>query len=61
MERLFGTDGIRGQSNRYPVTAEVALQIGKALGHVLGASGHGSCKAVIGKDTGCPGTCSKPP
>ena len=51
MERLFGTDGIRGQSNCYPVTAEMALQIGKALGHVLGASGHGSCKAVIGKDT----------
>lgn len=51
MERLFGTDGIRGQANHYPVTPEVALQIGKALGHVLGASGHGSCKAVIGKDT----------
>jgi len=51
MERLFGTDGIRGQANRYPVTPEVAMQIGKALGHTLGASGHGSCKAVIGKDT----------
>jgi phosphoglucosamine mutase len=51
MERLFGTDGIRGRANCYPVTPEVALQIGKALGHVLGASGHGSCKAVIGKDT----------
>jgi phosphoglucosamine mutase len=51
MERLFGTDGIRGQANRYPITAEVALQVGKALGHVLGAKGHGSCKAVIGKDT----------
>lgn len=51
MERLFGTDGIRGQANHYPVTPEIALQIGKALGHILGASGHGSCKAVIGKDT----------
>ncbi|MEI6564517.1 MAG: phosphoglucosamine mutase [bacterium] len=51
MERLFGTDGIRGQANHYPITPEVAMQIGKALGHVLGASGHGSCKAVIGKDT----------
>jgi len=51
MQRIFGTDGIRGQANHYPVTPEVALQIGKALGHVLGASGHGSCKAVIGKDT----------
>jgi phosphoglucosamine mutase len=51
MERLFGTDGIRGRANCYPITPEVALQVGKALGHVLGAKGHGSCKAVIGKDT----------
>ena len=51
MEKIFGTDGIRGRANCYPITPEVALQVGKALGHVLGASGHGSCKAVIGKDT----------
>lgn len=51
MERLFGTDGIRGQANHYPITAEVALQVGKALGHVFKATGHGSCRAVIGKDT----------
>lgn len=51
MDRLFGTDGIRGRANCYPITPEIALQVGKALGHVLGASGHGSCKAVIGKDT----------
>jgi len=51
MERLFGTDGIRGRANCWPITPEIALQLGKALGHVLGASGHGSCKAVIGKDT----------
>ena len=51
MERIFGTDGIRGRANCYPITPEIALQVGKALGHVLGASGHGSRKAVIGKDT----------
>jgi phosphoglucosamine mutase len=51
MERLFGTDGIRGQANCYPITAEVALQIGKAMGHAFHASGHGSRRAVIGKDT----------
>jgi phosphoglucosamine mutase len=51
MDRLFGTDGIRGQANRYPITAEVALQVGKAIGHVFKATGHGSCRAVIGKDT----------
>jgi phosphoglucosamine mutase len=51
MDRLFGTDGIRGQANRYPITAEVALQLGKAIGHEFRATGHGSCRAVIGKDT----------
>lgn len=51
MERLFGTDGIRGQANCYPITAEVALQVGKAIGHVYQATGHGSRRAVIGKDT----------
>lgn len=51
MGSLFGTDGIRGQANCYPITAEVALQVGKAIGHILKAEGHGSRKAVIGKDT----------
>ena len=31
MTKLFGTDGIRGVANVYPMTAEVALQVGKAL------------------------------
>lgn len=51
MEQLFGTDGIRGQANCYPITAEVALQVGKAIGHVYRSTGHGSRRAVIGKDT----------
>ncbi len=51
MGRLFGTDGIRGRANFYPITPEVALQTGKAIAHVFGASGHGSCRAVLGKDT----------
>jgi phosphoglucosamine mutase len=51
MRKLFGTDGIRGQANRYPITPEVALQLGKVVAHVSGASGHGSKRAVIGKDT----------
>lgn len=51
MEGLFGTDGIRGQANCYPITAEVALQLGKAIGHVFKATGHGSRRVVIGKDT----------
>lgn len=51
MESLFGTDGIRGQANRHPITPELALQVGKAIGHVMGASGRGSRHVVIGKDT----------
>ena len=51
MKKLFGTDGIRGQANRYPVNAELALKLGKALGKRLKSCGYGSARAVIGKDT----------
>lgn len=51
MKKLFGTDGIRGKANTYPITPEIALQVGKAIAHVLGAEGHGSLKAIMGKDT----------
>ena len=51
MGKLFGTDGIRGQANRHPITPEMALQVGKAIAHTMGAHGHGSKRAVIGKDT----------
>jgi phosphoglucosamine mutase len=50
-KKLFGTDGIRGQANRYPVNADLALNLGKALGKRLRAQGYGSVRAVIGKDT----------
>ncbi len=48
---LFGTDGIRGQANSYPITAELALNLGKAIAHVFEAEGHGTRRALIGKDT----------
>ena len=51
MESLFGTDGIRGRANCDPITPEVALSVGKAIALVFGAEGHGSTRAVIGKDT----------
>jgi phosphoglucosamine mutase len=51
MRELFGTDGIRGKANTYPITPEIALQVGKAIAHIFGAKGHGSARAVIGKDT----------
>ena len=51
MKKLFGTDGIRGKANTYPITPEVALQLGKAIAHVFGAQGDGSARVVLGKDT----------
>lgn len=50
-EKLFGTDGIRGQANKYPVTAEVALRVGKALGIKLHRTDGRPTRVVIGKDT----------
>jgi phosphoglucosamine mutase len=32
MTKLFGTDGVRGTANTYPMTAEMALRIGTAVG-----------------------------
>jgi phosphomannomutase len=30
--KLFGTDGVRGRANPYPMTAEMALRLGAAAG-----------------------------
>ena len=49
--QLFGTDGIRGIANQWPITPEVALRIGRAVARVLQADGHQRHKVVIGKDT----------
>lgn len=49
--KLFGTDGIRGIANQYPITPEVALRIGRAVARVLQSDGRGRHKVVIGKDT----------
>ncbi len=55
-KKIFGTDGVRGTANVEPVTAETALKLGRAAGHVFKnleseARGHGRHKIVIGKDT----------
>ncbi len=47
---LFGTDGIRGQTNTYPMTAEIALRVGMAAGHMF-TNGERRHRVVIGKDT----------
>jgi phosphoglucosamine mutase len=49
-EKLFGTDGVRGQANTWPMTAEVALNLGAAAGHYFRRDGQGH-RVVIGKDT----------
>lgn len=50
MGRLFGTDGIRGEANRYPVDAAVALAVGQAITYVLRKKRH-TTRVIIGKDT----------
>lgn len=53
--RLFGTDGIRGTANQYPMTPDIVLKVGQAVGHLLqkqARPGTSSIrKVVIGKDT----------
>lgn len=48
---LFGTDGIRGRANEYPITPEIALRVGQAISRVLRSSGANHNRVVIGKDT----------
>jgi phosphoglucosamine mutase len=55
-KRIFGTDGVRGTANIEPVTAETALKLGRAAGHVFKhletqSRGREKHKIVIGKDT----------
>jgi phosphoglucosamine mutase len=50
MGKLFGTDGIRGRANRYPMDATMAFAIGQAVVHVLRKQNHRT-RVVIGKDT----------
>ncbi|HEU19625.1 MAG TPA: phosphoglucosamine mutase [Deltaproteobacteria bacterium] len=50
MGELFGTDGIRGVANEYPMTAEMALNIGRATAHLFKRKGH-IPRIIIGKDT----------
>jgi phosphoglucosamine mutase len=50
MEKLFGTDGIRGPANVHPMTAEMAMKVGRALAFISKRKGH-TPHIVIGKDT----------
>jgi len=49
--KLFGTDGVRGTANTFPMTAEMALRLGEAAGRYFRRDGKGTHRVVIGKDT----------
>ncbi|AXV16092.1 phosphoglucosamine mutase [Neorhizobium sp. SOG26] len=48
--RYFGTDGIRGQSNIFPMTPDLAMRVGIAVGTIF-RNGNHRHRVVIGKDT----------
>ncbi len=49
--KLFGTDGVRGTANTYPMTADMALKLGAAAGRHFRRDGSNGHRVVIGKDT----------
>ena len=54
MRKLFGTDGVRGVANTYPMTTEIAMQLGRAIAFLVKQQKAGqehSPRIVIGKDT----------
>jgi phosphoglucosamine mutase len=54
MRKLFGTDGVRGVANTYPMTTEIAMQLGRAIAFLVKQQKTGSehsPRIVIGKDT----------
>ena len=50
MGKLFGTDGIRGEANRYPMNAETAFKVGQTVAYLFKRNSH-RARVVIGKDT----------
>ncbi len=49
-KRYFGTDGIRGRANRFPMTADIAMRVGMAAGMAFQRGKHRH-RVVVGKDT----------
>src|SRR6476659_9898885 len=48
--KIFGTDGVRGRANSFPMTVEIALALGRAVGKIF-RKREGKHRVVIGKDT----------
>lgn len=51
MRKYFGTDGVRGKANEFPMTATFALRLGQAVAKHFSNSGKKIHRIVIGKDT----------
>ena len=51
--KLFGTDGIRGKANIYPMTSEVATALGRAVTHYFQTVNPANKQPliIVGKDT----------
>ncbi|MEL6089524.1 phosphoglucosamine mutase [Bartonella schoenbuchensis] len=49
-QKYFGTDGIRGKANCFPMTPDFAMKVGMAVGVLFRSQGQ-PCRVVIGKDT----------
>ena len=63
VDRLFGTDGVRGLANQ-DLTAELALDLSVAAAHVVGEAGAFAGHrpvAVVGRDTRASGSSWRPP
>ena len=51
MNKLFGTDGIRGRANKFPMTVDIAQALGISVSKILSKNNDVRKKVVIGKDT----------
>lgn len=51
MRKYFGTDGVRGRANQFPMTATFALRLGQAVAKHFSNGGKKIHRIVIGKDT----------
>jgi phosphoglucosamine mutase len=51
MQRLFGTDGVRGVANLPPMTPEMSLRIGRAAAYICKLTVRSSHRIIIGRDT----------
>lgn len=51
MDKLFGTDGIRGAANRYPLDCETALKTGRAIASFFDNGSDAAGGFLIGRDT----------